>query len=937
MAVVKNMMVRAGADFSAITKQASKASNSMRGMQNSVSRSCNAMSKAAAGLKKAFAAVGVAVSLGALVSAAKDAAAAYDEQVQNEVRLAQAMRNTMSATNDEIQSVLDLADAQEQLGVIDANAQIAGAQELSTYLSTADALKELIPAMNDMAVQQYGYNVTAEQTAGIATMLGKVMEGQTGALSRYGYYFSEAEEHILKFGTEAERAATLARIVEQSVGGMNQALASTPTGRMKQLSNTLGNVKQQFGQAVRTIGTVFLPVLNMVASVLAAVATLANKVAQTIANVFGGKAAGKEWKFLPQTAPAISEAEDATDSLADSNDRLASSTNRATKATKAAKKAQEELQQASFDTLNILKQNAEEEDDAADYDDYSPASFPGGSGGEDSPANKMIEEISTGTEEAGEGIGWLSKLLESIKEKIADFKAGLDFTKLKQGWEELKEAVGHFASAVGGVFNSVWERILKPFGQWTINEALPAVLRVLAGAFEVLAAVIDKWLRPAFEWLWDNFLSKIASWAGEVFIKALNEIATQLQNIAKVINGEMSLGEFIAQLTPLEQIILGIVAAITAIKGAMLLVKGVEFVKEIGAWISGLGKFGGVVGEVVKGAGGLRGAFVECFGGVSTAIAGVGTVLGGLTMGISGFVSQWQNGANLASAAVTGIGVAIAAVGAVLLGAPAAVAAIVAGVVFAIAEGAALIHDHWDEIKAWGKRTAESLGDSFKETWADIKNRFAQAKTDLASDFEGIKQFGVNAWNTIRSGAQSAAEGLKSAFTNAASSIKNAFNGVKSFFVSTFNSIGSLAKAAIDKVINAFNTLKTAATNAANSVKNAFSNLSLSNIVSSVKSKVSSLNISLPHLASGAVIPPNREFAAVLGDQTSGMNIETPERLLREIVRQESGNSAVLDMMARILDAVLEGKELTVDGDRLGRVVRRSLSQNGRMTGYSVI
>ena len=93
MAVVKNMMVRAGADFSAITKQASKASNSMRGMQNSVSRSCNAMSKAAAGLKKAFAAVGVAVSLGALVNAAKDAAAAYDEQVQNEVRLAQAEEN----------------------------------------------------------------------------------------------------------------------------------------------------------------------------------------------------------------------------------------------------------------------------------------------------------------------------------------------------------------------------------------------------------------------------------------------------------------------------------------------------------------------------------------------------------------------------------------------------------------------------------------------------------------------------------------------------------------------------------------------------------------------------------------------------------------------------------------------------------------------------
>ena len=85
------------------------------------------------------------------------------------------------------------------------------------------------------------------------------------------------------------------------------------------------------------------------------------------------------------------------------------------------------------------------------------------------------------------------------------------------------------------------------------------------------------------------------------------------------------------------------------------------------------------------------------------------------------------------------------------------------------------------------------------------------------------------------------------------------------------------------------------------------------------------------------MIPPNREFAAVLGDQTSGNNIETPERLLREIVRQESGNGAVLDMLSRILDAVLEGQEITVDGQRLGRVVRGSLNQLGRLSGNALL
>ena len=45
----------------------------------------------------------------------------------------------------------------------------------------------------------------------------------------------------------------------------------------------------------------------------------------------------------------------------------------------------------------------------------------------------------------------------------------------------------------------------------------------------------------------------------------------------------------------------------------------------------------------------------------------------------------------------------------------------------------------------------------------------------------------------------------------------------------------------------------------------------------------------IPYLAEGAVIPPNRKFMAVLGDQTSGNNIEAPEALIRQIVREESG------------------------------------------------
>ena len=39
------------------------------------------------------------------------------------------------------------------------------------------------------------------------------------------------------------------------------------------------------------------------------------------------------------------------------------------------------------------------------------------------------------------------------------------------------------------------------------------------------------------------------------------------------------------------------------------------------------------------------------------------------------------------------------------------------------------------------------------------------------------------------------------------------------------------------------------------------------------------------------MIPPNQQFMAILGDQKKGNNLEGPESLFRQIVREESGNN----------------------------------------------
>lgn len=188
---------------------------------------------------------------------------AYANQHVAETKLAQAMRNTMDASNEEIESIKQLCSEQQKLGVIGDEVQLAASQELATYLTMSDNLKTLIPVMNDMVAQQYGLGASAESATQIASMLGKVMNGQTEALSRYGYKFDDAQKHILQYGDESERAAVLAQVVTEAVGGMNAELAKTPAGRMQQLGNAIGDVKEKLGKAIQNL----MPVMTLLSNV----------------------------------------------------------------------------------------------------------------------------------------------------------------------------------------------------------------------------------------------------------------------------------------------------------------------------------------------------------------------------------------------------------------------------------------------------------------------------------------------------------------------------------------------------------------------------------------------------------------------------------------------------------------------------------------------
>lgn len=84
----------------------------------------------------------------------------------------------------------------------------------------------------------------------------------------------------------------------------------------------------------------------------------------------------------------------------------------------------------------------------------------------------------------------------------------------------------------------------------------------------------------------------------------------------------------------------------------------------------------------------------------------------------------------------------------------------------------------------------------------------------------------------------------------------------------------------------------------------------------------------IPALARGAVIPPNREFLAVLGDQRNGTNLEAPEDLIRQIVREESGGGSaeILQLLQAILNAIKDGHVIMVGESVLGRTTIRAIN-----------
>ena len=238
-------------------------------------------------------------SFSQLQSGMKDLADAYAVQEVAETKLATVMQQRMGATDAEIQSIKELASAQQEIGVIGDEVQLSGAQQIATFLNEKASLETLIPAMNNLLAQQKGLNASTGDAVQVGNLMGKAMMGQVDALKRVGISFTEAEANVIKYGTEQERAAMLAQVIQNNVGEMNAELAQTESGKQQQLVNTLGDMKEQIGGLVNGA----LPFVTMAAQAsqaLAAVSTLVAGIKTLTTTLYASTKA-----FIASTAATI--------------------------------------------------------------------------------------------------------------------------------------------------------------------------------------------------------------------------------------------------------------------------------------------------------------------------------------------------------------------------------------------------------------------------------------------------------------------------------------------------------------------------------------------------------------------------------------------------------------------------------------------------------
>lgn len=711
--------------------------------------------------------------------------------------------------------------------------------------------------------------------------LKSVFTGETETLKDLGVVMTQSalDQYALANGygkttsamTEQEKVALRLAFVQKQLSAASGDFIRTSgswANQVRVMQLQLQSLKATVGQGLINI---FTPVLKVINVLLGKLATLANAFKSFTELITGKKSSGQTSgsgaglggsDAIADTADAYGQAADNAGKLADSTEDVADATKDAAKAAKGYLSPLDEINRYSTQ-------------DTSSTASKTPSTSGSGSGGGTSLPS-AVSNVDYG--KVAEGETALDKMSKSA-EKLAKLLKKL-WKPFQDAWKkEGKNTINAATIALSGIAKlakSVGKSLVEVWTNGTGTTMLTTMLRIAQNVLKIIGNIASGF---ADAWNKNNvgtqivqniadalvvvmqFIEKIAedtaTWAANLdFYPLLESISNLTSTFAPIIEAIGNVLDWIYKnivLPMLKWVIeVGLPTVINLVsKVATFLADHQSIVEAFGAALIGAfaaAKIAGLASGVIKSVSGIAMAAK----GLIALMTGTGGIMGGIKA--------------IATAIGPG-GVFVLAVG----------AAIAIGV---------LLYKNWDKIKEAATKLKDWVIGKTRALVDGVTKKLTNLKEKISGVWKYVREKTTttfkNMWNTVTTKVGAIRDAIVDKFSNARDTVVDTFAKIRDTVVSVFNKVISTINGAIGTINGAIST-----------VESAFS-FGPWKVPTPTGSKTIGFKATfprvptVPYLAKGAVIPPRSEFLAVLGDQKQGNNIETPEALLRKIVREET-------------------------------------------------
>ena len=238
----------------------------------------------------------------------------------------------------------------------------------------------------------------------------------------------------------------------------------------------------------------------------------------------------------------------------------------------------------------------------------------------------------------------------------------------------------------------------------------------------------------------------------------------------------------------------------------------------------------------------------------------------------------------------------------------------------------------------------ETVSTAAVAAWNTIKEVFIGVGNWLYSNvIKPVSDFFAELWNGFLNAAKSAWEGVKIVFGKVAQFFRDAFSAAWEGVVKVFSVAGEIFidikdgiltafKKIVNGIITGINAVVRVPFNGINGALELLRGIRIFDIAPFSELKM--INVpQIPYLAKGAVLPANKPFLAMVGDQRHGTNVEAPLATIQEAVAMTmedftagnmAGHQATVAVLTQILEAVLG---IQISDTDIGRAAERYRSK----------